>query len=71
MIGYGEKSENGIRLCSVKKDIIYTDRTDLCRNGDTFGYDFKPNPANPGPNGGSWRSNVLAFSEDNDLEAIW
>ena len=27
-----------------------------------------PNPANPGPNGGSWRSNVLAFSEDNDLE---
>ena len=36
--------------------------------GDTFGYDFKPNPANPGPNGGSWRSNVLAFSEDNDLE---
>ncbi len=22
--------------------------------GDTFGYDFKPNPANPGPNGGSW-----------------
>lgn len=36
--------------------------------GDTFGRDFKPNPANPGPNGGSWRSNVLAFSEDNDLE---
>lgn len=36
--------------------------------GDTFGYDFKPNPANPGPNGGSWRSNVLAFSEDNNLE---
>ena len=27
--------------------------------GDTFGYDFKPNLANPGPNGGSWRSNVL------------
>ena len=36
MIGYGEKSENGIRLCSVKKDIIYTDRTDLCRIADAF-----------------------------------
>lgn len=36
--------------------------------GDTFGYDFKPNPTNPGPNGGSWRSNVLAFSEDENLE---
>jgi len=36
--------------------------------GDTFGHDFAPNPASPGPNGGSWRSNVLAFSADNDLE---
>lgn len=36
--------------------------------GDTFGSDFTPNPANPGPNGGSWRSNVLAFSEDTGLD---
>lgn len=36
--------------------------------GDTFGRDFKPNQSNPGPNGGSWRSNVLAFSEDSNLE---
>lgn len=36
--------------------------------GDTFGRDFKPNQANPGPNGGSWRSNVLAFSDDHNLE---
>jgi hypothetical protein len=36
--------------------------------GDTFGRDFKPNPGNPGPNGGSWRSNVLAFSDDGNLE---
>lgn len=36
--------------------------------GDTFGADFKPNPAAPGPNGTSWRSNVLAFSEDQNLE---
>jgi len=36
--------------------------------GDTFGRDFVPNQSNPGPNGGSWRSNVLAFSEDNELE---
>ena len=36
--------------------------------GDTFGHDFVPNPASPGPNGGSWRSNVLAFSTDNNLE---
>lgn len=36
--------------------------------GDTFGSDFKPNTANPGPNGTSWRSNVLAFSEDTDLD---
>lgn len=35
--------------------------------GDTFGSDFYPNFANPGPNGGSWRSNVLLFSEDTDL----
>lgn len=32
--------------------------------GDTFGSDFYPNFVNPGPNGGSWRSNVLLFSED-------
>lgn len=36
--------------------------------GDTFGRDFRPNTTNPGPNGGSWRSNVLAFSNDNNLE---
>ncbi|MBQ7195607.1 MAG: DUF4185 domain-containing protein [Bacteroidales bacterium] len=36
--------------------------------GDTFGSDFKPNFSAPGPNGGSWRSNVLLFSEDTDLE---
>jgi len=35
--------------------------------GDTFGSDFIPNAGSPGPNGGSWRSNVLAFSEDEDL----
>lgn len=36
--------------------------------GDTFGRDFKPNPTNPGPNGCCWRSNVLAFSEDKNLD---
>ncbi len=36
--------------------------------GDTFGRDFKPNSSNPGPNGGNWRSNVLAFSEDKNLD---
>ena len=36
--------------------------------GDTFGRDFNPNPSNPGPNGGSWRSNVLAYSDDDNLE---
>lgn len=36
--------------------------------GDTFGQDFQPRPANPGPNGSSWRSNVLAFSDNEDLE---
>lgn len=36
--------------------------------GDTFGRDFTPNLTNPGPNGGNWRSNVLAFSEDNNLD---
>ncbi len=36
--------------------------------GDTFGADFKPNNTSPGPNGTSWRSNVLAFSEDIQLE---
>lgn len=35
--------------------------------GDTFGSDFYPNYVNPGPNGGSWRSNVLLYSEDKDL----
>lgn len=36
--------------------------------GDTFGSDFTPNFSAPGPNGGSWRSNVLLYSEDMDLE---
>ena len=36
--------------------------------GDTFGSDFNPNFSAPGPNGGSWRSNVLLYSDDNDLE---
>ncbi|MGN7783722.1 DUF4185 domain-containing protein [Niabella sp. 22666] len=36
--------------------------------GDTFGQDFAPNAANPGPNGSSWRSNVLAFSNDSQLD---
>lgn len=36
--------------------------------GDTFGSDFTPNFSAPGPNGGSWRSNVLLYSEDTDLE---
>jgi hypothetical protein len=36
--------------------------------GDTYGRDFTPNQTNPGPNGGSWRSNILAFSDDNNLE---
>lgn len=35
--------------------------------GDTFGSDFYPNYMNPGPNGSSWRSNVLLFSEDQEL----
>jgi hypothetical protein len=35
--------------------------------GDTFGSDFAPDFSSPGPNGGSWRSNVLLFSNDNDL----
>lgn len=35
--------------------------------GDTFGRDFRPNTSNPGPNGSSWRSNVLAFSDDKNL----
>ncbi len=35
--------------------------------GDTYGADFKPNFSAPGPNGGSWRSNVLLFSNDTDL----
>lgn len=36
--------------------------------GDTFGHDFVPQPNQPGPNGGSWRCNVLAFSTDDNLE---
>lgn len=36
--------------------------------GDTFGSDFSPNFSAPGPNGGFWRSNVLLFSDDTDLE---
>ena len=36
--------------------------------GDTFGSDFAPNNSNPGPNGGSWRSNVLAYSNDSNLD---
>ena len=35
--------------------------------GDTFGADFNPNFSSPGPNGGSWRSNVLLYSDDTDL----
>lgn len=36
--------------------------------GDTFGNDFSPNAANPGPNGSRWRSNVLAFSKSTNLD---
>ena len=36
--------------------------------GDTYGKDFSPNFSAPGPNGGSWRSNVLLYSDDTDLE---
>ncbi len=36
--------------------------------GDTFDRNFRPNPNSPGPNGGKWRSNVLAFSDDKNLE---
>ncbi|MDR0395357.1 MAG: DUF4185 domain-containing protein [Tannerella sp.] len=36
--------------------------------GDTYGSDFVPKQASPGPNGGSWRCNVLAFSDDHDLD---
>lgn len=35
--------------------------------GDTYGSDFKASPRG-GPSGGSWRSNVLAFSTDSILE---
>lgn len=35
--------------------------------GDTYGADFRPNYSAPGPNGGSWRSNVVLFSNDTDL----
>lgn len=35
--------------------------------GDTYGADFKPNHAAPGPNGGSWRSNVILLSNDTEL----
>lgn len=37
--------------------------------GDTFGGDFKPKSGNPGPNGGNWRSNVLAFSDTKSLDS--
>lgn len=36
--------------------------------GDTFGQDFVPQPSSPGPNGGSWRSNVLGFSDNTNLD---
>lgn len=36
--------------------------------GDTFDRNFRPNYESPGPNGGNWRSNVLAFSDDKNLE---
>lgn len=36
--------------------------------GDTFGSDFTPNPNSPGPNGSRWRSNVLGFSKNTDLD---
>jgi len=36
--------------------------------GDTYGSSFTPNPSNPGPNGNDWRCNVLAFSEDTNLD---
>lgn len=36
--------------------------------GDTYGFDFVPNTNNPGPNGGNWRSNVLAFSDDLNVD---
>ena len=36
--------------------------------GDTFGRDFRPNHEHPGPNGSDWRNNVLAFSDDKNLE---
>ncbi|WP_083158010.1 DUF4185 domain-containing protein [Allomuricauda sp. CP2A] len=38
-----------------------------CFFGDTYGSDFKASP-NGGPSGGSWRSNVLAFSTDSNLD---
>lgn len=40
-----------------------------CFFGDTFGNDFRPDPQHPGPNGGNWRSNVLAFSENKNLDS--
>ena len=36
--------------------------------GYTAGADFKPDADNPGPNGSSFRSNVMLFSEDTNLE---
>lgn len=36
--------------------------------GDTFGSDFSPSSANPGPNGSRWRSNVLGFSKNVSLD---
>lgn len=35
--------------------------------GDSYGYDFKPVGGGPGP-ASDWRSNVLAFSDNTDLE---
>lgn len=42
------------------------DGTVGCFFGDTYGSDFRYSTTG-GPNGGSWRSNVLAFSNDTDL----
>src|SRR5690606_4324201 len=43
------------------------DGTIGCFFGDTNGNDFKPSKIGGG-NGGAWRSNVLAFSKDKNLE---
>lgn len=36
--------------------------------GDTYGRGFKPHPKDPDPLDGSWLCNVLAFSEDGNLD---